>query len=153
MPLLPVAHLSLNSMSSTPTDHGLTSKSLSTNTTPQESGETRTGTSDGIQTMCAYWNPRSATHYSQCGKGTQLLQPVRKGDAITVVLLPTHQTTKYTSHRSHAVLRKTHNESIHCLALPPGINRRTTHHRASTPLVTYIRNPATLHQQIMQADT
>ena len=152
MPLLPVAHLSLNSMSSTPTDHGLTSKSLSTNTTPQESGETRTGTSDGIQTMCAYWNPRSATHYSQCGKGTHLLQPVRKGDAITVVLLPTHQTTKYTSHRSHAVLRRTHNESIHCLALPSGISRRTTHHHAPTPRVTCIRNPATLHQQIMQAD-
>ena len=142
MPLLPVAHRSLNSMSSTPTDHGLTSKSLSTNTTPPESSESRTGTSDGIQTICAYWNPRSATHYSQCGKGTQLLSSSYP-----------HIKQRNTPHRSHAVLRKTHNESIHCLALPPGINRRTTHHRASTPLVTYIRNPATLHQQIMQADT
>ena len=73
MSLLPVAHLSLSSMSSTRTDHGRSSESLSTNTPPPESREARTGTSDGTHTICAYWNPRSATHYSQCGKGTQLL--------------------------------------------------------------------------------
>ena len=77
---------------------------------------------------------------------------MREGNAITVFLLPTHLTTQYTSHRTHAVLRSTHNESIHFLVLLTVINRRTTHHHAPISLVRYICNTAALHQHKIRAD-